>query len=642
MENNMKKLILLMSTIMIVASLAACSSLANAPVESTSATATESVELVTSSTTGEIDTVEVTQTAPIILAGTHEQEEDYTWNTADEIQLTLDGSTANPDGDGVKVAGSTVTLTQPGTYRLSGSLDDGQVIVDTQDTGTVRLILDGAEITCTTSAPLFISNAEKVILILAENSQNTLTDGSTYTNVDTEENEPNAALFSKADLTIYGSGELIVNSNYRDGITSKDGLLIDGATITVNAVDDGIRGKDYLVVKEGNIVVTAFGDGLKSDEETDTSLGYIQIKSGAFEITSGGDAITAQTSVVIDGGVFTLNSGGGSSGVPDDSVSAKGIKGLTSVVINDGAFTVNSADDGIHSNGEITINGGLLSISTGDDGMHADTNLTINGGEITIDESYEGIESASITVNAGDLHINSSDDGVNVSSGVDGSGMNNGFFGQVQGQQPQPGDQPGYRPEGGFGQDMFTSTSDDALHINGGYIYVNASGDGIDVNGAVEMTGGVVIVNGPIENMNGALDYMSTFNISGGTLVTAGSAGMSMGLSETSAQNSLLLNFEQVFPAGTAIHIEDISGNAILTFIPEKDFQSIVFSAPQLETGGEYTVSMGGETTGEIIDGLATSAGYTGGSEYTSFTVNSILTTIGTTYGHGPGGRQRP
>ena len=372
----MKKLILRMSTIMIVASLAACSSLAIAPVESTSATATESVELVTSSTTGEIDTVEVTQTAPIILAGTHEQEEDYTWNTADEIQLTLDGSTAKPDGDGVKVAGSTVTLTQPGTYRLSGSLDDGQVIVDTQDTGTVRLILDGAEITCTTSAPLFINNAEKVILILAENSQNTLTDGSTYTNVDVEENEPNAALFSKADLTIYGSGELIVNSNYEDGITSKDGLLIDGATITINAVDDGIRGKDYLVVKDGNIVVTAFGDGLKSDEETDTSLGYIQIESGAFEITSGGDAITAQTSVVIDGGVFTLNSGGGSSGVPDDSVSAKGIKGLTSVVINDGAFTVNSADDGIHSNGEITINGGLLSISTGDDGMHADTNLT--------------------------------------------------------------------------------------------------------------------------------------------------------------------------------------------------------------------------------------------------------------------------
>lgn len=638
----MKKLILLIGTILIIASLAACSSLAAAPIETTGANATEIDELSVTSISGETETVEVTQTAPIILAGTHEQDEDYTWNSTDEIRITLDGSSANADSEVVKITGSTVTLTQAGTYRLSGNLGDGQVIVDTQDGDTVRLILDGAEITSTTSAPLFITKAEKVIIILAENSQNTLTDGSTYKNLDAEENEPNAALFSKSNLTIYGSGELTVNANFEDGITSKDGLLIDGATITVNAADDAIRGKDYLVVKDGNLVITAYGDGLKSDEEDDTSLGYVQIEGGTFEITSGGDAIAAQTNVLINNGTYLLTTGGGSGSVPEDSVSAKGIKGLASVVINDGNFTVNSADDGIHSNGEIAINGGTLSVSTGDDGMHADTSLTINSGEITINESYEGIESALITINAGELHINSSDDGINVSSGVDGSGMNNPFFGTVPGQQPQPGWQPGDRPAGGFDQDMFASTGNDALHINGGYIYVNAYGDGIDSNGAVEMTGGVVLVDGPIENMNGALDYMSTFIISGGTLVTAGSAGMSMGLSETSAQNSLLLNFEQVLTAGTGVHIEDMSGNAILTFIPEKDFQSIVFSSPQLEAGIAYSVFIGGDTAGEIVDGLAEPADYLDGSEYTTFTVNSTLTTIGNTYGHGPGGRQRP
>ena len=640
----MKKKILFLGTLLIIISLAACSSLTAAPVETEATTASNSAEPTTTTTTinGEITQVEATQPAPAILAETHELAEDYTWDTAGEVEIILDGSSANASSDGVGVTGSTVTISRAGTYRLSGSLEDGQVIVDTQEIETVRLILDGVKITSATSAPIFIANAEKVIIILADNSQNSLTDASTYTNIDVEENEPDAALFSKTNLTIYGGGELTVNANYKDGITSKDGLLIAGATITVKAVDDGIRGKDYLVIKDGNIVVTAFGDGLKSDEEDDTSLGYIQIEDGNFEITSGGDAIAAQTNVMINNGAFKLASSGGNNEVVDATLSAKGIKGLVSVVINDGTFTINAADDGIHSNGDIILNNGIMSITTGDDGMHADTSLTINGGEITIEDSYEGIESALITVNAGNLHIRSIDDGINVSSGVDGSGMGTGFFTPGQGQPPQPGGQPGARPEGGFGQDTFTNTGNDALHINGGYIYVNAAGDGIDVNGAVEMTDGVVLVMGPVENMNGALDYMSTFNISGGILVAAGSAGMSMGLSETSTQNSLLLNFDQVLPAVTSIHIEDVNGNPILTFIPEKEFQSVVFSSPQLESGVEYTMSVGGETTGKIVDGLANPADYSAGSQYTSFAVNSILTSIGNTYGHGLGGGPRP
>jgi len=640
----MKKMILFLGTLLIIISLAACSSLTAAPVETEATTASNSAEPTTTTTTinGEITQVEATQPAPAILAETHELAEDYTWDTAGEVEIILDGSSANASSDGVGVTGSTVTISRAGTYRLSGSLEDGQVIVDTQEIETVRLILDGVKITSATSAPIFIANAEKVIIILADNSQNSLTDASTYTNIDVEENEPDAALFSKANLTIYGGGELTVNANYKDGITSKDGLLIAGATITVKAVDDGIRGKDYLVIKDGNIVVTAFGDGLKSDEEDDTSLGYIQIEDGNFEITSGGDAIAAQTNVMINNGAFKLASSGGNNEVVDATLSAKGIKGLVSVVINDGTFTINAADDGIHSNGDIILNNGIMSITTGDDGMHADTSLTINGGEITIEDSYEGIESELITVNAGNLHIRSIDDGINVSSGVDGSGMGTGFFTPGQGQPPQPGGQPGARPEGRFGQDTFTNTGNDALHINGGYIYVNAAGDGIDVNGAVEMTDGVVLVMGPVENMNGALDYMSTFNISGGILVAAGSAGMSMGLSETSTQNSLLLNFDQVLPAVTSIHIEDVNGNPILTFIPEKEFQSVVFSSPQLESGVEYTMSVGGETTGKILDGLANPADYSAGSQYTSFAVNSILTSIGNTYGHGLGGGPRP
>ena len=633
----MKKPILIIVTLLLIASLAACTAPSAAPVGSTATTEVQSTTPATIETAETDSSVIATPETVMVLADTHEKAEDYTWNMDDEILTSLEDLTAGVDVAGVEITQSTVTIRQAGTYRLSGTLADGQVIVDTEGKGTVRLILDNAAITSTTSAPLYITNAEKVIIILAEDSENTLTDGSAYTLADPEENEPNAALFSKSNLTLYGSGKLTVNANYLDGISSKDGLLIAGGTLVVNAVDDGIRGKDYLVIKDSNIIVNTTGDGLKSDEEDDPSLGYIQIEGGNLQVTAGGDAITAEMNVVVNNGTLTLASGGGSGTWLDESLSAKGIKGLASVEINGGTISVNAADDAIHSNSDITVNAGSLYLASGDDGMHADTTLTINGGEIEISESYEGIESAVITLNAGNLHINSSDDGINVASGVDGSGMQGGWFGDPgTGAPPQPGGQPG-----GLGHDAFNASGDYFLYINGGYVVVNADGDGIDVNGSAEMTGGVVLVNGPTESMNSALDYMDTFNISGGTLIAAGSAGMAMGLSESSTQNSLLLNFDTRLPANTTFHIEDESGNSLLTFTPAKDYQSVVFSSPDLVTGSDYTIYTGGAATGEVTDGLSTLVGYSGGSQYDSFSVNSVLTTIGNVFSQGPGGGHR-
>lgn len=655
----MKKLILLIFTTLLIISLAACSSVATSSVESTASTESQNTTPSTSAATESITAVEPTS-SDTVLADTHEQPDDYSWNTEDEVLITLSGATGSADGGGVTVVDNRVTIHQAGTYRLNGTLMDGQVIVDTTDKETVRLILDGVEITSNNTSPLFVSKAEKVILILPENSKNTLTDGAAYTLLDAEENEPNAAIFSKADLTIYGSGELIVNANYMDGITSKDGLLINGGEISVNAVDDGIRGKNYLVVKDGNITINTTGDGLKSDEQGDASLGYIRIDGGNLEVTTSGDAINAQTNVVINNGTLLLASGGGSGTWLEESLSAKAIKGVTSVVINGGTITTNSADDSIHSNSAITINGGVFFLASGDDGMHADETLTINGGEIDISESYEGIESAVITINDCELHINSSDDGINVASGVDGSGMDNGWFGDPgAGAPPQPGvdgsgtgdgwfgdpgagapPQPGGQL-GSFGQDTFSASGDYFLYINGGYVVVNAGGDGIDVNGSVEMTDGLVLVNGPTENMNGALDYMGTFNISGGTLVAAGSAGMAMSPSESSSQNSLLVNFDSTLPAGTTFHIEDESGQDVLTFTPTKDFQSLAFSSADLDIGTTYNIYTGGNTSGEVSDGLAINPAYSGGTKYNSFTLSGIVTTMGNVFSQGPGGGHR-
>lgn len=536
-----------------------------------------------------------------------------------EIVLAEDSITAS--GSGVAIDGSTATITAAGVYSLSGSLADGQIVVDTQDEAAVQLILNGVAIHNSASAPIYIVDAAQVAIVLADGAQNVVSDGETYLFADPTEDEPNAAIFSKADLTIGGSGALLVAGSYNDGIASKDGLVIAGGAITVNAVDDGIRGKDYLVIEDGAITVTALGDGLKSDNEEDAAMGYVAIEGGQIDITAAGDAITAQTDVLIGGGEFTLTSGGGSNASIDATTSAKGIKGQASVAIDGGTFVVDAADDAIHSNDSLTINGGDFTLATGDDGMHADATLTINDGAIRITRSYEGIESAVITINGGDISVVASDDGVNVAGGNDGSGM---AAGMPQGGRPGRG--------GGPVMDAFTYTGDQYLYIHGGNLLVDAAGDGVDVNGAIEMTGGVVIVNGPTQQMNGALDYDGGFAISGGYLAAAGSAGMAQAPGASSSQNSLLLNFPSALPAGTLVHIQTSDGETLLTFAPTKAFQSMAFSAPALQSGASIEVYYGGSATGETVGGVTVDGTYTPGEQIASFTLSNVVTQVGSSY----------
>jgi hypothetical protein len=552
-------------------------------------------------------------------SGTHDDEADYIWDESAVISIALSDSSITSDGAGVTVNGSVATITSAGTYRISGTLSEGQIIINTTDEETVRLIFNGITINNSSSSPVEIEDAKKVIIVLADNTTNTLTDGSSYTFASADIDEPNATLFSKADMTIFGNGSLVINANYDDGISSKDGLIIVGGTISVTSIDDGIRGKDYIVVKSGNITINAQGDGMKSDNEEDATKGYISIQTGKFNITSGGDAISAQTDVLISAGEFTLITGESIISQADATTSLKGIKGIVNVNIDGGTFHITSADDCVHSNGNIVINNGTFTISSGDDGMHADSTLTINGGTIDITKSYEGIESAVITINNGNIHIISSDDGINVAGGMDNSGMPGG--------NQRPGGKGG--PGGGPGQDAFTSSGNYFLYINGGYIYVDAQGDGIDVNGSITMTDGVVIVDGPSENMNGALDYDGSFAISSGYFLAAGSAGMAMAPDASSSQYSVLLNLSSSLQPGTLIHLQNSAGEDIFTFGPTRIFQSFTFSSPELEDGETYTLYYGGNSTGTVTDGLYQNGEYSDGVEYTEFTISSVVTSIG-------------
>ncbi len=531
----------------------------------------------------------------------NEDQDDYTGTDSDTVFIVLSGTSITATYDVVSISGSKATITRAGTYSVSGTLTNGQLIVNTTDEGDVRLILNDVNITCSSSAPINIRDSEKTIIVLADNTTNYLTDGSSYTYDDATEEEPNAAVFSKSDLTIFGTGALNVKANFNDGISGKDGVIIKGGSISVNAVDDGIRGKDYLIIREGDFTINAGGKGMKSDNDNDTSVGYIQIDTGHFIITSGSDAVAAASTVTITYAEMTLTAGGGSgtssttSGYTG-SVSAKGIKAASGIEINGGIFGINSADDGIHTEAGALLNEAEINISTMDDAVHAEGSLTFNSGSLSVTKCYEGFESQSIAVTGGYVNIASTDDAFNATKGA-GTEANDGSL----------------------------------LSITGGTIAVNATkGDGLDSNGSISMSGGTVIVHGPSSQPEVAFDYNGTFNISGGLLVGVGpnSGSMIQATSATSSQYAVKITSSTAFSSSTLFHIQDASGNDILTFKPYRSAYYMIFSSPQLISNGTYTIYTGGSSTGTYSDGLYTGGSYTPGTLKKSFTISGKVTTV--------------
>lgn len=329
----------------------------------------------TSTTTADTSTGSSTS-AVLSSYQTHAQADDVDYDAASATTITL-GS-----GD--------VSITEPGTYILTGTLSNGQVVVDSTAEGKVRLVLSDASITNADGAAIDIREADEVVVVLAEGTTNSLTDGTGY---DTSgEDAANAALFSMADLTIGGTGSLTVTGNTGDGIASKDGLVILGGDLTVSAADDGIRGKDYLVVHGGSLDITADQDGLKSNNDTDPELGDIVISDGTVTIEAGDDGMHAEGDLAITGGTVTV------------ARSTEGLEGGT-ITIAGGTTSVTSSDDGLNaSSGTATassggrgggggmasdgssllISGGTLTVHAGGDGLDSNGTLTISGGTTTV------------------------------------------------------------------------------------------------------------------------------------------------------------------------------------------------------------------------------------------------------------------
>jgi hypothetical protein len=514
--------------------------------------------------------------------------------SATMTHIGLAGNSITLDGSGATVDGNIVTITAAGIYSISGTLNDGQIRVYTDTNVVTKLVLNGADITCSFSAPIYIINAGKTVITLADGTENHITDGDSYILEDPASDEPNAAVFSKDDLTINGSGSLTVTAKYNNGIVSKDDLKITGGSITVQAVNDGIKGRDCIGIQDGIITVNAGGDGMQSNNDEDSEKGFVSIEGGTISITAGADGIQAETGILVVDGDITMATGGGSGISTADS--AKGLKTGVSMIIDGGTINIDSADDSVHSNGSIVIDGGVLALASTDDAIHADSTIEINGGDIDIARCYEGIESADITINDGVIHLVSSDDGFNAVSDA--------------GESPVMGP-PGPGQGGG----------NNHLYINGGYIAVDSLGDGFDVNGSVYMTSGSLIINGPVRNDNGALDYTGVFEMTGGFLVAVGSAGMAQTPSQSSTQSSMGLRYSSAQAAGTMIHIETEGGEEVLTFVPTKTYQSVVLCSSQLKKGVTYIVYSQGSSTGAVADGLYSGGTYTPGNELGSVTL---------------------
>jgi len=519
-------------------------------------------------------------------------EDDLVWDRSSEVKITLSDS-GSSGGDGVSVDGSVVTVTKPGTYRVSGTLSDGQLAVDS--TGVVRLILDTVSITNNSSSALVAEEADKLIVITAEDTVNTLTDATTYVYPDADTTEPDAALFSSVDTVFGGDGELAVNGRATDAITSKDGLVIASGTIDVTAVDDGIKGRDYLVISDGIITATTGGQGLKSTQDSDSAAGYILVSGGTIDVTTTGsssDCVNAVTSALFTAGTLTL--------------------------------------------------------SCTDDAIHADKLVMVEGGDITVPNTYEGLESAAVVIAGGKINVTSSDDAINA---TDGSGAGNpgggrpggtGGFpggGATPGQVPdggatpggfpggngrQPGGTPDAAPSGGFGGGPGGTppsgtvpggtggrggaggggggfaVENATVVIRGGEITLQAGGDGIDSNGTISISGGTTIAAGANRAGDGALDSNGSLQVSGGIVAAIGGSSRML---KTPDENSP----QQWFSQTTAIAQGDIISitmrNGTFTFTASEDAQNIVFTSPDLASGATLTVGGGSAITPECHGG---------------------------------------
>lgn len=563
-----------------------------------------------------------------------------------------DNSSTDDTVDGVTVDGNVITITSGGTYIISGTLTEGQLVVDADDE-KVQLVLDNADVTCATSAAIYVKSAGKTFITLAEGSENILMNTAEFEAID--DNNIDAVIFSKDDLALNGSGTLTINSENGHGIVSKDDLKITGGTYNITAASHALSGKDSVRIAAGTFNLVSGKDGIHSENSDDSSKGYVYIAGGEFTIDSTGDGIDASNIVQIDGGTFDITAGGGvenstkthednmmggpgggkgpqmgeapDGNAPSEKPSGEAPQGdpgnnssdnsnsdretppeKPDSNTNQAAGTEQSESDtsdsdsastkGIKADGRLYINGGTFTINSADDSVHSNSAVTINDGTYTLTTGDDGVHSGeAVEINGGTITISESYEGlegltVTINDGdIDITSSDDGI------------NAAGGTEEMGFGRMGNDSTEDTStdemwMEINGGYIHVFAGGDGIDSNGDITVNGGEVYIDGPSDNGNSAIDYgdRSACYVNGGTVVAIGSSGMAEDISDDSDQQVMLVKLDSQKEAGE-VTLTDSDGNEIITYTALKAYDCVIISTKDLEAGQTYTLTTSGTQT---------------------------------------------
>lgn len=457
----------------------------------------------------------------------------------DGLYIGLLNDTTLTNSTNIEIKDNVITIKSGGEYTITGSLDDGQIVVDTGD--AVTLNLQDVTIHNEDGPAIYIEDADGGTTInLVAGTVNTLSDGNTHS-----DEETTAVIYSKDTLYLDGSGTLIVNANANDGIVSKDSFTIYDGTYVITSQGDAVYGKDDLTIEGGDFTVVTYGGSAEAP--------VIEESSGRNSFFNNED----------DEGV---------------EGSQKALKSEGTLTINGGTFNLDAYDDAIHSDTEVIVNGGDITLSSGDDGIHSDELLTVNGGTLTIEYAAEGLESFSVVINDGTIDINAYDDGINATNGTNTS---------VGG----AADHPDYSE--------YDLDTDPSIIINDGTLNVVSGGDGIDANGVVLINGGYITVNGKGTSsgmIESPIDFDITGIISGGTVLATGTPTMAYEFDdEDSTQVSFVATFGYSYSAGSTIQILDSGNNTLVDTTTSNAFQTIIFSCDELEQGDTYTLVIDGD-----------------------------------------------
>lgn len=306
------------------------------------------------------------------------------------VTVHLEDGKSTADSDAVQIQENVIRITEEGTYILDGTLTDGMVMVEAADTAKIQLVLNQVTLTSKDSAAIYVKSADKVFVTTKEGTENYLTNGGTYTAID--ENNIDAVIFSKSDLTLNGTGNLQITAGEGHGVVSKDDLVLTGGTYEIEAASHGLSGKDSVRIGGGTYTITSGKDGVHGSNTDDASLGYVYVADGNLNIQAEDDGIHADSATMITGGTVNV------------SKSYEGLEGL-GIEITGGEVHVVSSDDGLNAAGG-NDSSGMKGPENDPFATTEGAYIQITGGTLTVDASGDGIDSnGEIRVTGGETYV---------------------------------------------------------------------------------------------------------------------------------------------------------------------------------------------------------------------------------------------